>query len=360
MRVQGGTGRQNGWAGEFALLLAFGFVLSACSSSGPQYSEHHGAGYHRGQPSYKVGSPYQINGKWYTPQVNYGYDETGLASWYGAAFDGQATANGEIFNLNELSAAHKTLPLPSIVEVTNLQNGRSLRLRVNDRGPYVDRRIIDLSRRAAQLLGFEMAGTTPVRVRVLKEESIQVAEAAKRGQTGSVQLAAASRIAPVEPPPPPRSAPPPPQQPVAVAPFPEPPPPMRDAPPSEPPPISMAAAPPPQPMAGPRHYWPSLIAPAHAETFPSAGMASARPRAIPVSASGRIFVQAGAFAVAENAQRVRARIATFGNVQIVPAAVNGAALYRVRLGPVTNEAEADRLLSKVVGSGYPTARIVSE
>jgi rare lipoprotein A len=362
MRVQGGTGRQNGWAGEFALLLAFGFVLSACSSSGPQYSEHHGAGYHRGQPSYKVGSPYQINGKWYTPQVDYGYDETGLASWYGAAFDGQATANGEIFNLNELSAAHKTLPLPSIVEVTNLQNGRSLRLRVNDRGPYVDRRIIDLSRRAAQLLGFEMAGTTPVRVRVLKEESIQVAEAAKRGQTGAVQLAAASRIAPVEPsrpaPPPPILTPPPPP-PVAVAPFPEPPP-MRDPPPSEPPPISMAAAPPPQHIAASQRYWPSLIAPAHAETFPSAGTANTRPGAVSVAASGRIFVQAGAFAVAENAQRVRARIATLGNVQVVPAEVNGAALYRVRLGPVTNEAEADRLLSKVVGSGYPTARIVSE
>jgi rare lipoprotein A len=84
------------------------------------------------------------------------------------------------------------------------------------------------------------------------------------------------------------------------------------------------------------------------------------PAAIPVSTSGRIFVQAGAFAIPENAQRVRARIAELGNVQVVPAEVNGSALYRVRLGPVTNGAEADRLLSKVVGSGYPTARIVSE
>src|SRR5437660_2228465 len=204
MRVQGGTGRQNSRPGELALLVALGFILAGCSSPGPQSSEHHSAGYHRGQPSYKVGSPYQVNGKWYTPQVDYGYDETGLASWYGAAFDGQATANGEVFNLNELSAAHKTLPLPSVVEVTNLQNGRSLRLRVNDRGPYVDRRILDVSRRAAQLLGFEMAGTTPVRVRILKDESIQVAEAAKRGQSGSVQLAAAARSLPVEAAAPPR------------------------------------------------------------------------------------------------------------------------------------------------------------
>src|SRR5436305_14743248 len=199
MRVKGGTGRQSSRPGELALLVALSFSLAGCSSSGPQSSDHRSAGYHRGQPSYKVGSPYQINGKWYTPQVDYSYDETGLASWYGEAFDGQATANGEVFNLNELSAAHKTLPLPSVVEVTNLRNGRSMQLRVNDRGPYVDGRIIDVSRRAAQLLGFEMAGTTPVRVKILKDQSIQVAEAAMRGQTGHVQLAAAPRGMPIEP-----------------------------------------------------------------------------------------------------------------------------------------------------------------
>ena len=105
-------------------------------------------------------------------------------------------------------------------------------------------------------------------------------------------------------------------------------------------------------MTEPRRHWPSLIAQAHAEPL--------RATASPISTSGRIFVQAGAFAMPENAQRVRARIAVLGNVQVVPAEVNGAALYRVRLGPVTSGAEADRLLSKVVGSGYPTARIVSE
>jgi len=344
--AQGGKARRNSRPRELALLLTFAFVLSACSSSGPDFGEHRSGGYHRGQPSYKVGSSYQIKGTWYTPRVDYDYDETGLASWYGEAFDGQATANGEIFNLNELSAAHKTLPLPSIVEVTNLRNGRALQLRVNDRGPYVESRIIDLSRRAAQLLGFEMAGTTPVRVRVLKEESIQVAEAAKRGKTGAVQLAAATHAA--EPAPPPRAAP----SPIAVAALPEAAAPMHaERPPREPPPVELAAAAPP-PVASPRRYWPSLIAPAHAETV----------RAVPISAatSGRIFIQAGAFAVPENAQRVRARIAALGSVQVLPAEVNGTAVYRVRLGPVASEAEADRLLSKVVGSGYPTARIVSE
>src|SRR3954451_7261773 len=252
MRVQGGTGRQNSRPGDLALLVALGFILAGCSSSGPQSSEHHSAGYHRGQPSYKVGSPYQINGKWYTPQVDYGYDENGLASWYGAAFDGQATANGEVFNLNELSAAHKTLPLPSVVEVSNLRNGRSLRLRVNDRGPYVDARIIDVSRRAAQLLGFEMAGTTPVRVRILRDESIEVAQAAMRGQAGRVQLAAVPRSLPVEaaaplrpPPQPPITHPAPPAPPPDITP-----PPRAEPLPPQPPPIAVAAAlPPPQSAA---------------------------------------------------------------------------------------------------------------
>ena len=84
----------------------------------------------------------------------------------------------KIFNLNELTAAHTTLPMPCIVQVTNLENGRSLELRVNDRGPFVDGRLIDVSRRAAQLLGFETKGTTPVRVKIDKDASIKVAAAA--------------------------------------------------------------------------------------------------------------------------------------------------------------------------------------
>src|SRR5439155_555004 len=129
MSAPGGKARRKGRSGNLALMVGLGFVLSACASSGPQFGEHQRAGYHRGQPSYKVGSAYQINGKWYYPKVDYGYDETGLASWYGEAFDGKATANGEVFNLNDLSAAHKILPLPTVVEVSNLWNGRSLRLR---------------------------------------------------------------------------------------------------------------------------------------------------------------------------------------------------------------------------------------
>ena len=93
--------------------------------------------------SYKVGQPYQINGHWYYPAVDYGYRETGIASWYGPQFHGQPTANGEIFDMNAISAAHRTLPLPSMVRVTNLANGRSLVVRLNDRGPFARGRIVE-------------------------------------------------------------------------------------------------------------------------------------------------------------------------------------------------------------------------
>ena len=91
---------------------------------------------------YKVGDPYRINGRWYHPSFDPAYDETGVASWYGDAFQGRPTANGEVFDKNRISAAHTTLPLPSIVEVVNLENGRRLQLRVNDRGPFVGDRLI--------------------------------------------------------------------------------------------------------------------------------------------------------------------------------------------------------------------------
>ena len=111
--------------------------------------------------------PYQIRGRWYRPAEQPGYDETGLASWYGAQFNGRPTATGERFDMHALTAAHKTLPLPGLVEVTNLANGRRIVVRVNDRGPFVDNRIIDLSRGSAEALGLLSAGVGEVRVRYL-------------------------------------------------------------------------------------------------------------------------------------------------------------------------------------------------
>ncbi len=111
-----------------------------------------------------LGEPYQVAGRWYTPRVDTHYNKTGMASWYGSAFHGRLTANGEIFDQNALTAAHPTLPLPSYVRVTNLENHTSIVVRVNDRGPFVANRIIDLSRKSADLLGFGEKGVVRVRV----------------------------------------------------------------------------------------------------------------------------------------------------------------------------------------------------
>ena len=119
------------------------------------------------RPHYKIGEPYRINGTWYRPEFVTQYEATGVASWYGEPFHGRHTANGEVYDMAALTAAHPTLPLPSIVQVTNLANGRTLFLRVNDRGPFVGNRLIDLSQAAARALGFERQGLAQVHVSYL-------------------------------------------------------------------------------------------------------------------------------------------------------------------------------------------------
>lgn len=129
--------------------------------------------------------PYQINGTWYYPQQHYDYQEEGVASWYGPGFDGRKKAYGEIYDQNGISAAHKTLPLPTVVKVTNLRSGKALKLLVDDRGPYVGDRIIDLSLGAAKELGVANAGIAQVRVEALPEESRALSRHLGRfGRTG--------------------------------------------------------------------------------------------------------------------------------------------------------------------------------
>ena len=118
-------------------------------------------------PHFKVGEPYQIFDKWYYPEFLTYYEAIGVASWYGASYHGRLTANGEIYDMHALTAAHPTLQLPSVLRVTNLANGRSLVLRVNDRGPFIKNRLIDLSRAAARELGFEEQGLAEVHVQYL-------------------------------------------------------------------------------------------------------------------------------------------------------------------------------------------------
>jgi rare lipoprotein A len=161
---------------KWALMGICAVTLASSGNAPLDWQSHH---------RYIVGQPYQIAGTWYYPKEDWSYDETGIASWYGEQFQGRSTADGEIFDLRSLTAAHRTLPLPVVVRVTNLGNGRSLKLRVNDRGPFADDRIIDVSRHAARLLGFERSGVAKVRVEIDVADSLTVAAAAGRG---SIQL----------------------------------------------------------------------------------------------------------------------------------------------------------------------------
>lgn len=144
------------WAGVALCSL----LLASCSQFGPARP---------GGGTVKTGKPYQVFGKTYTPlQTSLGFEEEGMASWYGRKFHNRQTANGEVYNMYAHTAAHKTLPLPSWAEVTNLENGRQLIVKINDRGPFVEGRVIDLSYAAARKLGFDREGTARVHVRALE------------------------------------------------------------------------------------------------------------------------------------------------------------------------------------------------
>ena len=137
-------------------VLVLAASLAACATAPPSGGSATAA---------RTMAPYQVGGVWYRPRVQTGYDEVGIAAWYGPQYQGHHTADGEPFDMDRPSAAHTTLPLPCIVEVTNLENGRRARLRVNDRGPFARGRILDVSRAAARELGFEARGSARVRVR---------------------------------------------------------------------------------------------------------------------------------------------------------------------------------------------------
>ena len=178
-------------------VCALAAVTAACETTAPEITQPSGG------PAggvYKVGGPYEIDGTWYYPREQPDYDETGIASWYGPNFYGKATANGELYDGAGLTAAHRTLPMPVNVRVTNLENGKSLIVRVNDRGPYAKGRIIDVSPRVAQLLGFYAQGTARVRVTYVgraelpggyrDDTPMALAKALPAAPTGKVETAA--------------------------------------------------------------------------------------------------------------------------------------------------------------------------
>lgn len=227
----------------------------------------------------KIGNPYQVGGVWYYPKDEPGYDAVGIASWYGPGFHGLSTANGEPYDMSSVSAAHKTLPLPSYVEVTNLANGRTVLVRVNDRGPFVGDRIIDLSRRAAELLGLDHAGTGQVRVRRVfpNEAEKQVLRERREPPVRVVSLGDLPRL------------------------------------------------------AGPA---------------PSAA----------AGRQGTQFVQVAALASAASASTLAIRLGALGKAEIVPGADG---LFRVRLGPLLSDQDAQSMLAKAREAGYQDARIIT-
>lgn len=285
------------------------------------------------QGNFKIGKPYTVMGQTYYPKETYEFSETGIASWYGPGFQGKRTASGERFDTNELTAAHRTLQMPSLVRVTNLDNGRSVIVRVNDRGPFKRGRVMDVSEKAAELLGFKGIGTAKVKIDVLPQESMQIAEMARRGEsTKGIELAANRGQMPGI-------------VPAAVT--------TGD--------IEMASA---DPLQGPAiggagSVTAEALAPIQGHTSTDGRfMPDPVVTQMPVAGHANIYVQAGSFAMADNAQRMSQNLSHIGAVNVYPGYVNGKQFYRVRIGPVANVADADRMLSQVISMGNSSAIIV--
>jgi rare lipoprotein A len=297
---------------------------------------------------YKVGKPYQVAGVWYYPKEDENYDATGIASWYGPQFHGKRTANGEYFDQDALTAAHPTLPMPVLVRVTNLENGRSLIVRVNDRGPFVNGREIDLSRRAAELLGYDRKGTARVRVQY-------VGRAPLPGVPGSMGTAVASQETYIAPKPAVDES----EKHAATA-----------APLST---VVTAGALPPPPGVQSAPVTPVSPAPVTSEASPGASMQpvadnaptdtvpeTARVQHVAVPPGTNIYVQAGSFKNFSNAEAVHQQLLAQGvhNVQVTPTVVDGAQFYRVRVGPLPDVSSADASLQSVLSKGHAGARII--
>ncbi|WP_368664863.1 septal ring lytic transglycosylase RlpA family protein [Caulobacter sp. Root655] len=257
--------------------------------------------------------PYQIRGIWYYPKTDPNYDEKGIGSWYGEQFHNRRTANGEVFDMDLPSAAHKTLPLPSIVEVTNLDNGRKLKVRVNDRGPFVDGRIIDLSKAAADQLGYQRSGVARVRVRYI-------------GPAGKTPFDERRIIASAPPSPEPRYAPPPKARVYATG----------------------------LPPAQPAYDDPPPPKTAEPEFSPSVPVVDAPPA--PVTASYR--VQAGSFANRDNAERAAAQLSGAGQASIESVERGQGVLYRVVVNAGLDEGEAFGVRDRVAALGFSDATVL--
>lgn len=297
-----------------ALILPLGALLGACAETefvmhtakqfAPPATEKAGG-------RYKIGKPYKISGIYYYPTVDYNYTETGVASWYGPNFHGRKTANGATFDMNEVTAAHRTLPLPSMVRVTNLRNGRSLKILVNDRGPFSRGRIIDLSRRSAQLLGVIRAGTAPVRVEIIADESRQLAAIAQGKSVKRISAASSDDVKTAS-------------------------------------------------LSGGGDLQPPVSRPQPAPELQRVIALPSEPSVsnTVITAKPAIYIQAGAFTHRDLAAKSQRLLAPIGPAQVAEAVIGQRRFYRVRIGPIASVKKADQLLELVSASGYPEARLV--
>ncbi len=362
-----------------ALAAILGVALAACGGNGSQLGERvipFGQPVPKGGGVYMVGKPYQIGGIWYTPREDPSYNRVGRASWYGELFHGRRTANGEIYDMDRLSAASPVLPLPVYVQVTNLENGRTIVVRVNDRGPYANDRILDLSRRSAEVLGFRASGTALVRVKYLgraplsgddryeqkflaSQSFMQVA--AKGSRKGKAARADIASLPPENPEnldtPWKNAAPAQPAEEVAHR-------------------ASLQAKPDQAAQGQASSYgWTVVAAPKEAEAIPfdaplswqtsPRGAEKAQPSATGAlpqfpSPAGSFLIQAGSFKNRENADRARGVLSPIGPVELAETGAAGNVYFRVRIGPFADRGAAEAALSKVAEAGYQGATIIAK
>lgn len=318
---------------------------------------------------FKVGTPYKIKGKRYTPTETYEFIQTGMSSWYGPGFHGKLTANGETYNQKDFTAAHRTLQLPSIVRVTNLNNGKSVILRVNDRGPFAHERILDVSEQGAIALGFKNAGITRIRMEVLGDASRKVAEMAKKGiDTKGYEIALnknpppsvrsqISRKTPVK-----YSA----KSNIKTAEYSLKPTSRQEA-------ITKVS------LSSPSRAQGSVMTPSKgaplrkplsAETdqldavLKNAASAQTTPRNYVTASNvsnlgvGKIYVQAGSFSQESNALTLSNRLSSYGASKVYMTKVNNKPFFRVRLGPYENRNTARDILTALNANGNKNAVII--
>lgn len=322
------------------LLVAAGLVLAGCSSKSDKKASLDpfagtGSPYYSGKGEVPwgggrrhVGKPYQVAGRWFKPEENPDYDKKGVASWYGEAFNRRKTSNGEWFDMTRLTAAHATLPLPSYVKVTNLDNGRQVVVRVNDRGPFVGTRIIDLSKRAAEVLDYKRKGKTNVRVQYIGpaplnddgKHLVAMNQELQRGTPKNRMIAAADRS---------RGK-------------------VRS---TETANVMVAEAKPQRPKAKVTAAAPAFETVVYRQPDPP-------PPALTAGVETTYYIQLGSFGNPENAARARDQFSNVWPVQFIELSGAAGPVFRVRLGPIADNSDADTALQDAYAAGYPDAHIV--